>query len=134
MGHCCAKDFYNFENKITYDIMVEKGKYEEIFREDINNNKFTIQLKYNDFNSIKVLKPEIKLDVIHVDTIDSTMPASEEYIDKGNTFPFIYNTIIQTAGVGKGNRKWAGGIIGNLYTSTGIPLSLIQNEFRISLN
>ena len=42
MGYCCTKDFYNFENKIVYDIMVEKGKYEEVFREDINNNKSMI--------------------------------------------------------------------------------------------
>ena len=33
-----------------------------------------------------------------------------------------------TVGVGKGNRE--GGIVGNLYTSTGIPLSLIKTEFR----
>lgn len=130
MGHCCTIDFFKYENKITYDITIENGKYEELLRENINNNKFMIQLKYNESKFIKVLKPEIKLDVIHVDTIGSTMPASKEYIDKGNTFPFIYNTIIQTAGVGKGNRKWAGGIIGNLYTSTGIPLSLIKNDFR----
>ena len=130
MGHCCTIEFLAYENRITYDITIENGKYEELFRENINNNKFMIQLKYNESKFIKVLKPEIKLDVIHVDTIGSTMPASEEYIDQGNTFPFIYNTIIQTAGVGKGNRKWAGGIIGNLYTSTGIPLSLIKNDFR----
>ena len=130
MGHCCAKNYYQYENKITYDITKDSGKYEELLREDINSQKFIIQLKCNDLKFIKVLKPEIKLDVIHVDKIGSTMPASEEYIDQGNIFPFIYNTIIQTAGVGKGNRKWAGGIVGNLYTSTGIPLTYIQNEFK----
>jgi biotin-(acetyl-CoA carboxylase) ligase len=58
------------------------------------------------------------------------MPASREYIDGGNKLPFIYNTAIQTAGKGKGNRKWAGSIKGNLYTSVGIPLSYIKNELN----
>ena len=79
---------------------------------------------------IKILNPNIQLEVIHVESIDSTMPASKEYIDGGNKLPFIYNTAIQTAGKGKGNRKWAGSIKGNLYTSVGIPLSYIKNELN----
>jgi hypothetical protein len=73
---------------------------------------------------------EITADVIHISEIDSTMPGSEKFIDAGNKLPFIYNSIIQTAGKGKGNRKWAGGIKGNLYTSTGIPMKLLKNEIN----
>ena len=131
MGKCCSKVSIGEEQLNTVDLSLESGNFEEILREDINNEKFVIQLNYNnDSNKIKVLYPEIKLDIIHVDTIDSTMPASEKYIDEGNTSPFIYNTVIQTSGVGKGNRKWAGGIVGNLYTSTGIPLDFIKNELN----
>lgn len=128
MGNCCSKFFLD-EGLITIDLESQNVNYEEDVREEINNEKFIIKLKYdNNSNKIGVSKPEILLDVIHVDTINSTMPASEKYIDEGNASPFIYNTKIQTAGVGKGNRKWAGGIVGNLYTSTGIPSTYIKNE------
>ena len=132
MGFCYKNNIIELERNFTYEANVEEGKFEEILREDINNEKFIIQLKFNESNVIKVIKPIIKIDVIHVDTIGSTLPASKEYIDQGNTFPFIYNTIIQTAGVGKGNRKWAGGIVGNLYTSIGIPLNLINSDLKES--
>ena len=46
------------------------------------------------------------------------MPASREYIDKGNKDPFIYNTVIKTAGRGKGSRKQVGSIEGNIYASS----------------
>ncbi len=83
-----------------------------------------------DLNEIDIEKSSknILLDIIHINTIDSTMPASRQFIDLGYKNPFIYNTIIQTNGQGKGKRKWAGGIIGNLYTSTGIPKNMIKNE------
>ena len=130
MGKCCSKDFTEEEKTLSIDMILENGNYEEILREEINKNKFIIQLKYNQMNKIKVLSPDIKIDIIHIDTIDSTMSASKQYIDEGNIFPFIYNTVIQTSGVGKGNRKWAGAINGNLYTSTGIPLKYIKKELN----
>ena len=58
------------------------------------------------------------------------MPVSREYIDKGNKDPFIYNTVIQTAGRGKGSRKQVGSIEGNIYASSCIPLSRIKNELN----
>ena len=56
------------------------------------------------------------------------MPASRQYIDKINKLPFIYTTKIQTQGKGKGARKWAGSIIGNIYTSSSIPIKMVKNE------
>ena len=112
--------------------LLEKSKWpiiKEIKRENISETKFLyyFQIEEEDNeNKIKMLPNE--LEVIHVDIIDSTMPASREYIDKGNKLPFIYNTIIQTAGVGKGDRKWYGNIKGNLYTSSCIPTNMIKNE------
>ena len=128
MGNCCAKNVSKLENNITFKTYIEKGNYEEIFREEINKEKLIIHLKSYELNKDLLLKQEIKLDVIHVDSTRSTMSSSEEYINQGNEYPFIYNTIVLTVGTGKGNRE--GGIVGNLYTSTGIPLSLIKTEFR----
>ena len=96
----------------------------------INETKYILNFHLVKKKDIKISNPDIKLEVIHVESIESTMPASRKYIDEGNKLPFIYNTAIQTAGKGKGNRKWAGSIKGNLYTSVGIPLSLIKNELN----
>ena len=96
----------------------------------INETKYILNFHLVKKKDIKISNPDIKLEVIHVESIESTMPASRQYIDEGNKLPFIYNTAIQTAGKGKGNRKWAGSIKGNLYTSVGIPLSLIKNELN----
>ena len=94
---------------------------------DIYGKKYKVKFNLNEIDK-ENLSNDIILDVIHINTIGSTMPASRQYIDEENKNPFIYNTIIQTHGRGKGNRKWAGGIKGNLYTSTGIPLQYIKNE------
>ena len=127
---CCSTNPEQYERDVTNCSNIENGKYEELIREDINNEKFIIQLKFNELNNIKVLKPELKLDVIHLAFIGSILTASEQYIDKGNIMPFIYNTMIQTAGEGEGSKIWTGVIFGNLYTLTGIPLSLINEEFK----
>ncbi len=92
-----------------------------------SNIPFT-QEKTNEIFTIEDKK--INLEVIHVSIIESTMPSSRKYIDEGNKLPFIYNTDIQTAGTGKGKRKWAGLIKGNIYTSTCIPISMIKNEIN----
>ena len=100
-------------------------------REIINENKFIINFQIlDDSGDIKRHNNSILLEVIHVDTINSTMPSSREYIDQGNRLPFIYNTVIQTQGKGKGDRKWAGSIVGNIYTSSSIPLSMIKKEIN----
>jgi BirA family biotin operon repressor/biotin-[acetyl-CoA-carboxylase] ligase len=96
----------------------------------VDETKYILNFHLVQRTGIKILNPNIQLEVIHVESIDSTMPASRQYIDGGNKLPFIYNTEIQTAGKGKGNRKWAGSIKGNLYTSVGIPLSFIKNELN----
>ena len=96
-------------------------------REIINDTKFRVKFRFIEDN--KNNSPII-LEVIHVNEIDSTMPASRKYIDEGNKLPFIYNTIIQTQGRGKGGRKWAGSIAGNIYTSSSIPINMIKNEIN----
>ena len=110
---------------------IEKIVYKEIAdREIINSEKLIVKFKiieYDEENHIKDDSP-IDLEVIHVDKIDSTMPASRQYIDEGNKLPFIYTTKIQTQGKGKGERKWAGSIVGNIYTSTSIPIKMVKNE------
>ena len=90
--------------------------------------KFRI-IEYDEENQLKDNSP-IDLEVIHVDKIDSTMPASRQYIDEGNKLPFIYTTKIQTQGKGKGARKWAGSIVGNIYTSSSIPIKMVKNEMN----
>ena len=134
---CCYKIIYqsdtneirNINSLTNRNHLLSKSKFpiKEIKRENIPQNKFLyyFQIEEED-NKNKMLSYEIE--VIHVDVIDSTMPASRKYIDDGNKLPFIYNTIIQTAGVGKGDRKWSGNIEGNLYTSTCIPSKMINNE------
>ena len=99
-------------------------------KKDIDNTKYILSFHLSEEDGIKIANPDIQLEVIHVESIESTMPASRQYIDGENKLPFIYNTDIQTAGKGKGNRKWAGSIKGNLYTSVGIPLSFIKNELN----
>ena len=96
----------------------------------IDEKKYILNFRLVQTVGVKISNPNIQLEVIHVESIESTMPASRQYINEENKLPFIYNTTIQTAGKGKGNRKWAGSIKGNLYTSVGIPLSFIKNELN----
>jgi biotin-[acetyl-CoA-carboxylase] ligase BirA-like protein len=113
------------------DVDLDNIPYKEIGdREIINGEKLIVKFKiieYDEENQLKDNSP-IDLEVIHVDKIDSTMPASRQYIDEGNKLPFIYTTKIQTQGKGKGARKWAGSIIGNIYTSSSIPIKMVKNE------
>lgn len=99
-----------------------------------NNNIYIYGERFRINFNLKEIDPdkdqEFKIDVIHINEIDSTMPGSEIFINYGNKLPFIYNAVIQTQGKGKGDRKWAGGIKGNLYTSTGIPMSILKNEIN----
>ena len=114
-----GSDCFNYDPELEI-----KSPY--IDREIINKNKFRVKFQFEEDNN----KSPIILEVIHVDEIDSTMPASREYIDEGNKLPFIYNTIIQTQGKGKGARKWSGSIAGNIYTSSSIPINMIKNEIN----
>ena len=125
MGHICSKPEIS-DAEMTFQPFKNMGK-----REIISDEKFIVkfQIIENEIQNSKNIKP-IELEVIHVDTIDSTMPASREYIDQGNKLPFIYNTVIQTQGKGKGARKWAGSISGNIYTSSSIPINMIKNEIN----
>ena len=116
-----------FDEPITIE---DKKRIQNRDKKDIDNTKYILSIHLSEEDGIKMSNPDIQLEVIHVESIDSTMPASRQYIDEGNKLPFIYNTGIQTAGKGKGNRKWAGSIKGNLYTSVGIPLSFIKNELN----
>ena len=116
-----------FDEPITIE---DKIRIQNKGKENVDDTKYILSFHLYEEDGIKISNPDIQLEVIHVESINSTMPASREYIDGGNKLPFIYNTAIQTAGKGKGNRKWAGSIKGNLYTSVGIPLSFIKNELN----
>jgi biotin-(acetyl-CoA carboxylase) ligase len=116
-----------FDEPITIE---DKIRIQNKGKENVDDTKYILSFHLYEEDGIKISNPDIQLEVIHVESINSTMPASREYIDGGNKLPFIYNTAIQTAGKGKGNRKWAGSIKGNLYTSVGIPLSYIKNELN----
>ena len=116
-----------FNEPITIE---DKVRIQNRDKKDVDNTKYLLSFHLSEEDGIKISNPDIQLEVIHVESINSTMPASREYIDGGNKLPFIYNTAIQTAGKGKGNRKWAGSIKGNLYTSFVIPLSFIKNELN----
>jgi biotin-(acetyl-CoA carboxylase) ligase len=50
---------------------------------------------------------EIPFEVIHEGIIESTIPLSNEMIDKGKKENFLLNCDEQTNGRGSGNRKWA---------------------------
>ena len=97
---------------------------------EFKQEKYIQKIQLEEKNEIKIINKEIELEIIHMNIIDSTMPASRAYIDQGIKLPFIYNADIQTAGRGKGERKWSGDILGNLYTSTCIPISMIRNELN----
>ena len=144
MGGCCSNDSTKVDEhpKIPQEanekekIEKEKEKDEEKDKNteeekiEFKEEKFIKNIKIEEKNGIKIQKPDITLEVIHVNIIDSTMPASRKYIDEGNKLPFLYNTDIQTQGKGKGGRNWAGMIQGNLYTSTCIPTNMIKNELN----
>ena len=114
----------------NYRKVENKKRIQKKDKKEVDKTKYILNFHLVEEDDIKILNPDIQLEVIHVESINSTMPASREYIDGGNKLPFIYNTAIQIAGKGKGNRKWAGSIKGNLYTSVGIPLSFIKNELN----
>ena len=113
------------------NIDLEKTAYKEIAdREIINGEKLIVKFKFIEYDEENQLKDDspIDLEVIHVEEVDSTMPASRQHIDEGNKLPFIYTTKIQKQGKGKGARKWAGSIRGNIYTSSSIPIKMVKNE------
>ena len=123
MGVCCSN--LGPSNEVEMSI-----EFKENDRKIINDNKFIINFQlFRKIDADETNTP-IELEVIHVHTVGSTMPASREYIDEGNKLPFIYNTVIQTDGKGKGDRKWAGSIEGNIYTSSSIPTNMIKNELN----
>ena len=91
------------------DVDFEIPPYKDLGQKEIiNENKFIVKFKINDDSYDTLRHKSIELEVINVNTIDSKMPASTNYIDEGNHLPFIYNTKIQTHGKGKGDRKWSG--------------------------
>ena len=108
----------------------EKDEITEEEKIDFKQEKFIKNIKIEEKNGIKIQKSDITLEVIHVNIIDSTMPAYRNYMDEGNKLPFLYNADIQTHGKEKGGRNWAGTIQGNLYISTCIPTNMIKNELN----
>ena len=143
MGGCCSNDSTNVKdgkkNILPQGEKEKEKKIEKDEEKDVNTEEENIKfkqeksikkIKIDEKNGIKIQNPDITLEVIHVNIIDSTMPASRNYIDDGNKLPFLYNADIQTHGKGKGARNWAGTIQGNLYTSTCIPKNMIKNELN----
>lgn len=126
MGAC--HNFFFSETEIETE--PRKDPFKEINRETVSDDLFVIEFELEKEKNEKNMRIPIKLEVKHVETVDSTMPASRKYIDKGNILPFIYTTKIQTHGKGKGDRNWAGSIIGNIYTSSSIPTHMIKNELN----
>ena len=116
------------------DILMETKErpYKDMEERKIIYEKFRVKFLIIENNIQNANNSPIELEVIHVAEIDSTMPASREYIDQGNKLPFIYNADIQTQGKGKGARKWAGSILGNIYTSCSIPINMIKNEINVN--
>ena len=96
----------------------------EIKREEINTEKFTISYESYNKDGKKIDKPNILLEVIHVDTVESIISSSRDYILQGNKLPFIYNTKNQT----KESGKSPGSILGNLYSSICIPNNMIKSR------
>ena len=115
------------ENKEDENKGKENNEPEKL---EFKEEKYKKTFKLEEKNGINISNKEIEIEIIHVNTIGSTMPASQAYIDKGAKLPFIYNTDIQTEGVGKGGRKWTSSILGNVYTSTCIPINMIKNELN----
>ena len=67
------------------DVDFEIPPYKDLGQKEIiNENKFIVKFKINDNSDYALMHKPIELEVIHVDTIDSTMPASRNYIDEGN--------------------------------------------------
>ena len=52
------------------------------------------------------MEEEIPFEVIHEGIIESTIPFSNDMLDKGKKENFLMNCDEQTAGRGSGNRKW----------------------------
>jgi biotin-(acetyl-CoA carboxylase) ligase len=107
--------------------------------EDEKNNKFSERFKKKtelNQNGIKKeennpLKTSDIYEIIHKESVTSTMPESNNYIDKMDIKkPFILNADQQTQGKGTGNRKWNSSIIGNVYTTTCIPDNMIPENLK----
>lgn len=128
-GNCDVDN--NNQMKISINHLNEVGrirhsqsKFKIIKEEEIDKKKSIITFKIGQ-------KPSNNLEVFHFESIATTMDESKQYIqniDKGNALPFIINTIEQTKGRGTGNRNWVGSIKGNIYTSSCIPINMIENE------
>lgn len=124
MGNCCEKKNIIIK-KITFNKFFEDEHLDEIQIISQNQNgksKYIINFK-------PIPSQKIKLTIFHSAIKINTNSESIEIINKGNFFPFIYNTDIQLPG--KGNeRNWAGCIKGNVYTTTCIPFHMIIDDIN----
>ena len=118
-----SKDNNKKENEIIKD--------EIIFENNINENLEETEKKVlKGGKNILSNKKEI-FEVIHKESVTSTMPESNDYIDKMDVKkPFILNADEQTQGKGTGNRKWNSSIKGNVYTTTCIPEHMIPEKLK----
>ena len=131
MGACCPECNQNDQSNIYFPTKDKNPLIKfEVTETVIDNTKRMIYLKLNPTTDIKIKNPNIELLIIHVETTPNTKSASRQVIEEGETRPFIYNTHIQTIGRKKDLLNWPGGIIGNVYTTTCIPLSYIPDELN----
>ena len=118
-----SKDINKKENEIIKD--------EIVFENNINENLEETEKKVlKGGKNILSNKKDI-FEVIHKESVTSTMPESNDYIDKMDVKkPFIFNADEQTQGKGTGNRKWNSSIKGNVYTTTCIPEDIIPEKLK----
>ena len=73
------------------------------------------------------MNEEVPFEVIHEGIIESTIPLSNEMIDKGKKENFLLNCDEQTNGRGSGNRKWVSQR-GNALTTLNIRENYLPKE------
>ena len=125
MGINICPNSYSLDNEKIFE-----AKIRELNRDKISDNKFLVKLQLIEPNENKITNPPIEFEVIHTDTVENTTVASKEYINQGCNLPFIYNSINQTNCVEISNRKMAGNMAGNIYTSISIPNNMIKSELN----
>ena len=57
-------------------IGLKESLIKEIKREEIENNKFILHFQIQEENEANEMPDPIEIEIIHVENIDSTMPAS----------------------------------------------------------
>ena len=70
-------------------IGLKESLIKEIKREEIENNKFILHFQIQEENEANEMPDPIEIEIIHVENIDSTMPASIIQIKEINYLLYI---------------------------------------------